>query len=42
MNIPEEVALGTLRLTLGRYTTEQDIITAARLIETALAKNSKE
>ncbi len=37
MNVPEDVALGTIRLTLGRYTTEQEIDTAAKLIKSAIS-----
>ncbi len=40
MHVPEEVAMGTLRLTLGRYTTETDITQAAELIRMALSSNS--
>ena len=41
MNVPEKVALGTLRLTLGRHTTEQDIETAAQMIKNALSSNAR-
>ncbi len=42
MNVPEDVALGTIRLTLGRYTTEQEITTAAKLIGAAISKHPQE
>ena len=36
MGVPANIAMGTLRLSLGRYTTEQDITRAAEFIGSAL------
>lgn len=36
LRVPEDFALGTLRLSFGRHTTEQDIDTAAKCIVTAV------
>ncbi len=37
MHVPRDTAAGTIRFTLGRYTTEDDIKTAAELITSAIA-----
>ena len=37
MNVPEDFALGTLRLSFGRHTTEQDIDIAAATIIAAVS-----
>jgi cysteine desulfurase len=36
MGVPEEFGLGTLRLSLGRHTTESDVDTAAKHIIAAI------
>lgn len=36
MKIPREFALGTLRLSVGRHTTEEELLFAAKAIHTAI------
>ncbi len=41
MGVPEEVGMGAIRLTVGRYTTEEEIHQAASWIVAAVKKTKK-